>query len=186
MLSPLTGIAFPTPFFSLGINLFMSSHLPAHAIVAQRLGDELALLERFRAMLSDEQALLQAGDADALPPLTTQKNSLAEQLALTMQQREQALVQLGLQQGRAGMEAWLASFPETSRLSHQARWQKLLSLADECRNEHELNGKLLAMRLAQNQQALTALLSAGGKPLTYGPDGQQRLGIGSGRTLGSA
>ncbi len=159
---------------------------PSATHVLTRLTEELGQIEAFRALLAHEQAVLQGGDPDQLPELSQQKLDLTEQLASTMSQREHALRHAGFPPGRAGMEAWLATLTPTLRGENQARWEKLLALAEECRNEHALNGKLISIRLAQNQQALTALLSAGGRPLTYGPDGQQRLGTGAGRTLGSA
>jgi hypothetical protein len=51
--------------------------------------------------------------------------------------------------------------------------------------ENEINGKLIATRLQQNQQALGGLLGESGEAATYGADGQRSSGA-SRRTLGSA
>ncbi len=50
---------------------------------------------------------------------------------------------------------------------------------------NEANGKLIALRLQHNQQALNVLLAAANTAATYGPDGQQQSGVGS-RILGKA
>lgn len=51
---------------------------------------------------------------------------------------------------------------------------------------NEANGKLIALRLQHNQQALNVLMAAANTASTYGPDGQQQQpGLGS-RILGKA
>ncbi|MDP2808775.1 MAG: flagellar export chaperone FlgN [Rhodocyclaceae bacterium] len=57
-------------------------------------------------------------------------------------------------------------------------------LAAEARSLNETNGKLIALRMQHNQQALAVLMAAADQAITYGPDGQQRGG-GGGRSLGS-
>ena len=153
--------------------------------IGQLLTLELAELDRFRSLLAEEQALLQNGDAEHLPQLIEKKSALAARLGSLLHEREQALTILGFNGGRDGMESWLATQPPRISTSAREEWQHLLALANAVRNEHEINGKLIALRLQHNQQALAALMSAGVQTLTYGPDGQQRLGT-SGRTLGSA
>lgn len=62
------------------------------------------------------------------------------------------------------------------------RWREL---ASEARSLNETNGKLIAMRLQHNRQALNVLMTAADAVATYGPDGQQQSALG-GRILGSA
>lgn len=61
----------------------------------------------------------------------------------------------------------------------------LRDLASEARSLNETNGKLIALRLQHNQQALNVLMSAADAVATYGPDGQQQSALGS-RILGKA
>jgi flagella synthesis protein FlgN len=132
--------------------------------------------------LLSEQEILRRGDADKLPPLSDKKSALAERLGALLKSRESALVQGGHTGNREGMELWLgASHPNPLR----DQWSRLLQLATTARAQQEVNGKLIAIQMQHTQQALTALMTASGRPLTYGPDGQQRLG-GGGRNLGSA
>lgn len=156
------------------------------AALAQVLRQELAELGQFRTLLERESVLLQSADIDPLPEITAAKAVLASRLGELLQRREGLLARLGFASGQAGMQAWLASRADCERPADSECWTGLLQLGDECRREHALNGQLIALRMTQNQKALTALLSAAGQPLTYGPDGQQRIGTGSGRTLGSA
>lgn len=58
-------------------------------------------------------------------------------------------------------------------------------LVSEASALNEANGKLIALRLQNNQQALNVLLAAANTAATYGPDGQQQSGVGS-RILGKA
>ncbi len=58
-------------------------------------------------------------------------------------------------------------------------------LVSEASALNEANGKLIALRLQHNQQALNVLLAAANTVATYGPDGQQHSGVGS-RILGKA
>lgn len=58
-------------------------------------------------------------------------------------------------------------------------------LVSEASALNEANGKLIALRLQHNQQALNVLLAAANTVATYGPDGQQQSGVGS-RILGKA
>lgn len=61
----------------------------------------------------------------------------------------------------------------------------LRDLASEARSLNEANGKLIALRLQHNRQALNVLMTAADAVATYGPDGQQQSALG-GRILGSA
>lgn len=63
-----------------------------------------------------------------------------------------------------------------------AQYRDLVSAASTL---NEANGKLIALRLQHNQQALNVLLAAANTVATYGPDGQQQSGVGS-RILGKA
>lgn len=51
---------------------------------------------------------------------------------------------------------------------------------------NEANGKLIALRLQHNQQALNVLMAAANTAATYGPDGQQQQSGPGSRILGKA
>ena len=147
------------------------------------LSDELAALREFIALLKEEQTTLAEGKADALPSLIDRKSALATRLGDCSARRDAALAVLALPAGRSGMETWLESQPSTSPARRD--WLQLLPLAAEARSLNELNGKLIGTRLQHNQQALTALMGATERAMTYGPDGHTQIS-GGGRSRGSA
>lgn len=152
------------------------------AALADLLAQELGLLHSFVTLLRHEQVMLVDAEPDALGELAREKTDLSAQLASRAAAREEELARRGLPGGRQGMDDWIRSADgSTSR----RRWQQLLELAAEARLLNETNGKLIALHLQHNQQALNTLLTAVDQAATYGPDGQQLTGA-SGRSLGSA
>lgn len=156
---------------------------PADVLIGQRLAEELGELQQFCKVLDTERGALEKGQADKLPALVQETSRLATRLGQLLSEREQALTQAGFESGRSGMETWLAQRRHDAKA--QNTWKQLLDLAEEARRLQALNGKLIAVQLQHTQQALAALMSASGRPITYGPDGQQKVG-GGGRALGSA
>lgn len=147
------------------------------------LNEEINRLREFISLLQCEQDLLKQGDTESLLPLIETKTSLANSLAAFAQARAGQLNRLGLDIGRAGMEAWLAHNDQGGKL--REAWQTLLDLAAQARNLNITNGKLIGLYMQHNQQAFNALMSATNRAMTYGPDGQQQTGLG-GRILGTA
>ncbi len=134
-------------------------------------------MERFLAILQEEQSALREGDHESLERFAADKAALAGAVNAASGDRESWLASEGEPAGRAGMQGWLAAHPQ----DEEARdaWQRLLALAGEARSTNLLNGQLIAERLRNTQQALailTAQAPAGG---LYGPDGQSTLGTGS-------
>lgn len=158
----------------------MTAH-PA-AVLAALIDEEFREVQSFAALLRQEQELLVKTDAaDALLPLVDRKTQSTARLKALADRREQCLRAAGLPAGRAGMEAWQAAAPAAAC----KRWQELLATAAEVRALNETNGRLIGIHWKHNQAALTALMSAADRAMTYGPDGQQRGG-GGGRSFGSA
>ncbi|MBI5900961.1 MAG: flagellar protein FlgN [Rhodocyclales bacterium] len=155
------------------------------ASIETLLQEELAALGEFLAAIAAERCALTEGKLDDLPGATEQKSALATRLASLESQREALLTDSRLAPGRQGMESWLARQPPSARGAHQARWNALLEGAAKARTENEINGKLIATRLQQNQQALGGLLGEAAEASTYGADGQRSSGANR-RTLGSA
>lgn len=152
--------------------------------MAALLDEETREVETFVNLLRQEQALLSAaGKGDALLPLVERKSELTARLQALSDRREQLLKAAGMGTGRAGMDAWLSAAPRNDA-SH-GRWPALLAQAAEARQLNQTNGKLIGMHWQHNQAALTTLMSAANRAMTYGPDGQQTTGGGS-RSFGSA
>ncbi len=152
--------------------------------MAALLDEEIREIKAFVELLRQEQSLLAAGGKDdALMPLVERKTGFTTRLEALFARREQVLTAQGQGTGRAGMEAWLAAIPAADR--SRARWEELLAMAAEARRLNETNGKLIGIHWQHNQAALTVLMSAANRAMTYGPDGQQKTGSG-GRSFGNA
>jgi len=145
------------------------------------IAEEVAQLRNFLVLLEQEQQALAAGDVERLLPLAEDKNKLFGRLAQLGEARGKALAAFGFAADRQGMEGWLGRQTDAGA---GRTWQELLALAEKARALNQINGKLIATRLADNQQALSTLMAAANQAALYGPDGQARP-VGSGRSLGS-
>lgn len=162
----------------------MSGSGPPNASPLQDLiAEEVAQLRSFLVLLEQEQQALAGGDVERLLPLVEDKNRLFGRLAELGAARGRTLAAGGFSADRQGMDGWLARHPEET--DARRAWQELLTLAERARFLNETNGRLIAARLADNQQALSALMAAANQASLYGPDGQARP-LGGGRSLGSA
>lgn len=152
------------------------------AEIAGLLSQELETLGSFIELLRREQALLAAGTSEGLMDLAAEKSNTAVKLGRLAAARDHELARRHLPLGRAGMDAWTLT---DAGAPSQAKWDRLLSLAAEARALNEASGKVIALQLQHNQQALSVLMAAADQMSTYGPDGQPLAGTG-GRSLGSA
>lgn len=155
---------------------------PELVTIGGLLDREFRALQSFVTLLRNEQTLLEQGSTDSLAALAEQKLQAATELSDFSASRDSKLIHSGLQPGRSGMEAWTAT---AAGAGYRQQWRHLLELTAEARTLNETNGKLISIRLQNNQQALSILMAAADQAVTYGPDGQQRTG-GGGRSLGSA
>ena len=155
------------------------------AAIANLLDQTIGALKEFLAAVTDERHCLVKGDTSQLPAIADRKSALATRLSDLETRRDAALGAAGLGSGRAGVEAWIAARPAGLRLTAHKSWQNYMDLAIKARDENELNGKLIAAHLQQNQQALEALLGNHAEGSTYGADGQRSTSA-SRRPLGSA
>lgn len=148
-----------------------------HALIAE----EVARLRDFLVLLEQEQQALAAGDVERVLPLAEDKTRLFARLAALGEARGKALAADGFSADRQGMDGWMARHAD--RTGSRRAWEDLLALAANARALNQTNGKLIAERLAHNQQALTTLMAAANQAALYGPDGQSRP-LGGGRSLG--
>jgi flagella synthesis protein FlgN len=146
------------------------------------LAEEAAQLRAFLALLEAEQQALAGGDVDRLLAFAADKNTHFTHLSRLGEARGMALTAAGCGADRQGQEQWLRQNP--GQAGARKAWGELLALAEKARAMNQTNGQLIATRLANNQQALSALMAAANQAALYGPDGQARP-LGSGRSLGS-
>jgi flagella synthesis protein FlgN len=138
----------------------------------RQVGEEIALVEAFLALLEQEAGALGEGRIDALPALTRRKDEAAERLAAADAAREHLLQALGFTSDRAGCDAAAAR----GGPALQRAWKHLLALAARARELNHRNGVMVHTHLDFTRQSI-AFLQTGSRPL-YGPDGQHRAGGG--------
>ena len=141
---------------------------------------EALLLRGFLALLEREEALLVAGETDALLTLTREKTERYHQLQRIHDDRALLLGRLRLPNTDATIREVCGAMPASA-----ARWDEILELARQAQARNALNGKLITERMQHNQAALSVLLTAAEKPQLYDAAGMARP-TGRGRHLGSA
>ena len=151
----------------------------AHRL-ARLIQDERAGLQDFVALLQKEEALLIAGQIDALTTLAEEKTTRYRSLQRLSDERIMMFARVGAKVSNENIRAVLGASPESLRM-----WDEVVTLAGEAKERNRINGQLITERLQNNQQPLTTLLAAAEHPQIYGPDGQSRP-TASSRNLGSA
>jgi flagella synthesis protein FlgN len=141
---------------------------------------EASQFKKFLELLTREEALLVAGDTEALPTLTQEKTERYRQLQQLHDDRALLLARCGLANDNATLRKLFAKLPRVL-----ARWDEALAVAAQARERNTLNGQLIAERMQHNQAALSALLVAADRPQLYDAEGHSRP-AGGGRILGSA
>ncbi len=141
---------------------------------------EAIQLGEFIDVLGREEALLIAGDVDALVQLGHDKGERYRRLQRLADDRSLLLGRLGLQMSDSTIRTVLDELPRVL-----ARLDEVLDLARVARERNALNGKLITERMAHNQAALSVLLAAADQPPLYDAEGHTRA-VGGGRMLGSA
>lgn len=148
--------------------------------IANLIEAEFTQLRRFMDVLEREEALLVAGDIDALQALTAEKTEIFQQLQRQHDARALLLGSERLPNEDASVRSVCKGAPATL-----ARWDATLALAREARARNQINGKLINERMKNNQAGLSVLLTAAQAPQLYDASGAARP-AGRGRHLGSA
>lgn len=148
--------------------------------LAVLIGEERDGLQKFIALLQQEEALLIAGKIDTLTTLAEEKTALYRALQRLSDDRMVMFARVGARVSNENIRLALGSLPDAL-----TSWDEVIALATEAKERNRVNGQLIRDRLQNNQQALTTLLSAAEHPQIYGQDGQSRP-TGGGRHLGSA
>jgi len=141
---------------------------------------EAIQLGEFVELLAREEALLIAGDVDALVALCQDKNERYRRLQRLSDDRSLLLGRFGQPVTDATLRALLEDLPRVL-----ARWDEVLGQARAARERNALNGKLITERMAHNQAALSLLLSAADQP-PANSKADSRLCSTLARMLGSA
>ncbi len=145
--------------------------------LAKILMRETGLVSRFVSLLDKEQDVLIAGNPDALNEINLEKLALVSQLNQIGSERSQITDLTGTASDRERMRVWLGEHPQEK--DSAVLWIKLLSLAQEAKIRHELNGKLIGIHLQQTTDAIAALTQHRQNQALYGSNGQTAPATGS-------
>ncbi len=142
--------------------------------LADIIAAEADVVSAFVVLLKEEQEVLKAGSADALPGIVERKTATALKLSPLTAARNAEFSRAGAATNRVGIEAWLTKLPPDDAVCRN--WQRLQILAEEARELNRVNGQLIQLRMQTNNQALEALLAAANRQDLYGADGQAATG----------
>lgn len=151
-------------------------------MLSETLSREVELVSSFVDTLVEEKQCLITGTIFGLEDIAAAKQLMVAELNDLETKRRQLLGEHGLSQ--AATEAWF-SRKETE---HQVNslWRQLVAKAQEAKELHEFNGRLVDELLLKTSRALTILNASQATPaLLYGKDGQATESAGQ-RILDSA
>jgi flagella synthesis protein FlgN len=141
---------------------------------ADSLTEEFAALSQLQSLLQQEQTVLTAGQADALPEVIVAKGNLISDIAKLADARHQRLVGAGFEASENSMQSWI---DRHGAAADKQQWSDLLQMAHGVKEQNRLNGLLINKQMQVNQQTLNIFANQLGNGSFYGPNGQS-----SGRT----
>lgn len=144
--------------------------------LAAILDQEIVLLSSFIVLLEKEQSALKLGDSIQLPNICEQKLALIDQLNAQESARGNAL-QLNAESLHTGTILWLQTHPEDKRAAEC--WKRMIELARNAKQLHQLNGRLVHMHLQQTNELLASLTRKAEQNTFYGSNGQAHSITGS-------
>jgi flagellar biosynthesis/type III secretory pathway chaperone len=146
--------------------------MDAAANFAQLLAAEITAVERFVALLQEEQRQLRKNKIDALENTIARKFQFAEELQEIGKARHACLRQLGIDyrdDNGQGVENWLIAQGNPRLLLD---WHTLQNLARDAKSLNERNGQCIALLSRNTREQLDALTGRQTNGVFYKPDGQ--------------
>jgi flagellar biosynthesis protein FlgN len=144
---------------------------------------EIELISRFISLLMEEQSALKSANVAALPEIGNSKLPLIDQLNTIEFTRSKLLNCSQSENVRTAMLRWLDDHPNDKTTANN--WNKVLKLARQAKQAHELNGRLIQMHLQQNSEILGILTRQSKNNSLYGSNGQTAATMGN-RIIDSA
>lgn len=137
--------------------------------LAKHLLTQQNALKEFIELLEQEQRVISTAEIDGqrLVEIAERKGLVLQDIERLEITRTRAQARLGYPDGRVGAER-AAQDAHCSDI-----WQTLLDLMERSQLLNEVNGRIIKMRMEQNQRILNFLSEAAGQSL-YGPNGQAR------------
>ena len=141
----------------------------ATAAMKDLLDRQAAALEKVLESLDHEREALMDRDAAALELVTKEKQQALAKADDLEQQR------LALAPDLSAMEL-LAATPEVA-----SRWEKLLDLTRRCREQNDINGRMIRRQSRRVESTLQLMRGQPNSSGVYGPDGESTQGSGQSR-----
>ena len=141
----------------------------ATAAMKDLLDRQVAALEKVLESLDHEREALMDRDAAALELVTKEKQQALAKADDLEQQR------LALAPDLSAMEL-LAAAPEVA-----SRWEKLLDLTRRCREQNDINGRMIRRQARRVESTLQLMRGQPSGSGVYGPDGESTQGNGQSR-----
>lgn len=151
--------------------------------VQRELALEASALARFVELLGREQGALRDQGIEEMNGLVADKSRGLEELSLHTAQRERRLKTAGFATDAAGMRAWLARYASTPAIA--GGWSRVTALAEQARQENEINGRLVSIQMQRTGRQLDFLNRMALNEPTYCADGVARADVRM-RSLGEA
>jgi len=143
----------------------------SHIRISKLLEEELESSNQLKQILSAEQKAITGHDIPAFEEIINKKRLILERLAQQEKARVFLLNSNGIKNGPEGMNDCINRCDDNGSLSDL--WQRLLSIAADCRDHNRQNHQLVELFSAHTRKALCVLR---GEPMdqnVYGPDGDK-------------
>ncbi len=146
---------------------------PAAIQLSELIGQQYAAFVKLGDLLTDEHRALQARDREEIDRCGTRRQPLLA-LIEALDRRLAACIQtLKIEPTRAGVEQFLAKLPSAIRQRACSNFSALRDAADRCRNQNDINGKIVAHNQHNADRILKILSgSSSAGSATYAPDGR--------------
>lgn len=145
--------------------------------LASLLKRETEAVSRFILVLGREQEALKSVSPELLSQINSEKLLLVDQLNQLGVERSQLADLAGTATDRSKMAAWLQQHPQETQSA--VLWVKLLKLAQEAKELHELNGQLISLHLQRTTDSISVLTQQHKEHSLYGSNGQSSANTGS-------
>ena len=134
---------------------------------------QIEAAKQLHAILVQENAALQAREAEEMQSLSAKKAQLTEQLEQLSGQQSEILSSKGLPLSREGLSRYARQLSPGLAAAFQGRLQTLTDALEACKKQNLINGQMIAASRQSVEVALSILRGQNGpRGLTYGPGGE--------------
>lgn len=141
--------------------------------LAETVAQQLSAFTELDAILQDEHRALLNQDREALNQCLVRRAPVLAQIESLDDRVAACLRTLRVEPSRAGVEQCFANLSPVPRQRAQSVFAALREVAERCRKQNEINGKVIVHR-QRNADRVLRILSGNTSPgsATYAPDGR--------------